>query len=296
MNCNFKYFSLNGLRSNQSGMTVIELIVAITIAVILMTGVFQFFIIQTRNFSEGRMIAEMQQELRWASNYITERLKLAGNGVPPTSGWSILENYDGGADYSDSVAVLGSFKSLVISTDQKMGNSGSQVMVTDASEVEEGDLIVISYPPNGWQEIFMVTGINPAENHLWHQQALPWNDDNDLDHAYPEGSTVTVVTHYSFFVEVTEEGRSNLMVQSQAFEPMILAGDIDDFQIRFKLKNGIWVDEPDELTDIRLVEITLRAMTPEPLKGYEDPVFGDAHKRIELTTVVIPKNIALVTD
>ena len=38
-----------------------------------------------------------------------------------------------------------------------MGNEGSQVKVDNADGVEDGDLIVISYPPNGWQEIFMVT-------------------------------------------------------------------------------------------------------------------------------------------
>lgn len=294
MNLRCKYHAVKCQKGNQSGMTLIELLVATVVALILMAGVFQFFIIQTRNFNEGRVAAEMQQELRYAMNYISDRLKLAGNGVPPTSGWRVIDNFDGGSDYSDSVAVLGSFRSLVISTDQKMGNNGSQVKVTDATEVEVGDLVVISYPPNGWQEIFLVTSKNPAQNHLWHQTAPPWNVDNDLDHAYPDGSTITVVSHYSFFVEVTDEGHSNLMVQTQIYEPMILAGDIDNFQLRFKMKDGNWVDEPNELMDIRMVEITLRAMTPEPMDGYVDPVFEDAYKRIELKSIVIPKNITAV--
>ena len=293
MKLSLKYSAVKHLKGNQSGMTLIEITVATVIALILMTLVFQFFVIQTRNFNEGRVTAEMQQELRYAMDYVAERVKLAGNGVPPTSGWSVLENYDGGVDFSDSVAVLGSFRSLVISTDQKMGNEGSQVKVNDSSGIEVGDLIVISYPPNGWQEIFLATDL--TDLHIWHKTELPWNDDNKLDHAYPLGSTVTVVTHYSFFVEVDDEGRLNLMVQTQIYEPMILAGDIDNFQLRFKLKDGTWVDEADELMDIRMVEITLRAMTPEPLDGYVDPVFEDGHKRIELKSIVIPKNITMVT-
>ena len=295
MKFSLKYFTVKHLKGNQSGMTLVELLVATVVALIMMTGVFRFFIIQTRNFNEGRVTAEMQQELRYALDYVVERLRLAGNGVPPTCGWDVIDNFDGGVGFSDSVGVLGSFRSLVISTDQKMGNNGHQVKVTDSSEIEEGDLVVISYPPNGWQEIFIVTGKNPAENHLWHTERLPWNEDSDLDHAYPDGSTITVVSHYSFFVEVTDEGRSNLMVQTQIYEPMILAGDIDNFQVRFKMKDGTWVDEPDELMDVRMVEVTLRAMTPEPLDGYEDPVFGDGHKRIELKSVVVPKNVTMVT-
>jgi hypothetical protein len=86
------------------------------------------------------------------------------------------------------------------------------------------------------------------------------------------------------------------MVQTQGpYQAQILAGDIDNFQVRFKLKNDTWVNSPVNVEDIRLMEITLRAMTPDPLQGYVDPVYGDSHKRIQLKTVVIPKNITKVS-
>ena len=281
---------------NESGMTVIELLVATTISLILMTIVFQFFVIQTRNFNESRMTAEMQQELRWASNYIAERLKLAGNGIPPTSGFKVLDNFDGGVTLSDSVCVTASYKSLVLYTTQKMANEDSQIKVNDGSGINDYDLIVISYPPNGWQEVFMCTNVASAL-YIDHDTYTPWNDDNNLDHAYPEGSVVSIVSHYSFFVEVDDEGRSNLMVLTQgSYGPQLLAGDIDDFQVLFKLKDNSWIDEPDELSDIRMIEIKIQAMTPEPIQGYVHPVYADAHKRVELKTVVIPKNIVMVSD
>ena len=281
---------------NESGMTIIELLVASTVSLILLSIIFQFFVIQTRNFTESKMTAEMQQELRWASNYIAERLKLAGNGIPPTSGFKVLDNFDGGATLSDSVTITASFKSLVLKTTQKMGNQGSQIKVSSSSGVEDYDLIVISYPPNGWQEVFMCTKM-ASDLHIYHDAYPPWNDDNKLDHTYPLGSVVTVVSHYSFFVEVDDEGRLNLMVLTQGpYGPQILAGDIDDFQVRFKLKDNSWIDEPDELSDIRMVEITMQAMTPDPIQGYIHPVYADAHKRIELKRIVIPKNIVMVSN
>ena len=296
MRIGFIHKSLRSKSKNESGMTIIELLVATTVSLILMTIVFQFFVTQTRNFNEGRMNAEMQQELRWASNYIAERLKLAGNGVPPTSGFKVLDNFDGGATLSDSVCVTASFKSLVMNTTQKMGNNGAQIKVSSTEGVEKWDLVVISYPPEGWQEIFISTK-DVSDSHIWHDAYPPWNDDNKLEHAYPLGSVVTVVSHYSFFVEVDDEGRSNLMVLTQGpYGPQILAGDIDDFQVRFKLKDNSWIDEPDELSDIRMVEINLQAMTPDPIQGYIHPVYADAHKRIELKTIVIPKNIVIVSN
>lgn len=175
-----------------------------------------------------------------------------------------------------------------------MGNSGSQIKVDNTDEIETGDLCVIS--DGTFQEIFIVTGINPGDNHLWHSMALPWNDDNKLDHAYLKDSSVTIVSYYTFFVDTDEEGRSNLMLKTQAYEPQILIGNIDNFQIRFKMKDGSWMDEPNEVEiyDIRMIEITIRAKTPEPLKNYIDPVYGDAYKRIEFKSVVIPKNIAII--
>ena len=136
-----------------------------------------------------------------------------------------------------------------------------------------------------------------SDLHIYHDAYPPWNPTNKLQHKYPEGSIVSVVSHFSFFVEVDDEGRSNLMVLTQGpYGAMILAGDIDNFQVRFKLKSGDWVDVPDIISDIRMVEITLREMSPEPLDGYIDPVFGDAYKRIELHSLVIPKNITIVAE
>jgi prepilin-type N-terminal cleavage/methylation domain-containing protein len=277
---------------NESGMTLMEIMVAMTISGILMTLIFQFFISQSQSFEESRMTSEMQQETRWAINYLAERIQMAGSGVPPTCGWQVIENIDGTSGASDSLNILGCYKSLVLETTQTMGNSGSQVKVNNSSGTGIGDLCVIS--DGTFTEIFLVTDINDL--HLWHKAAPPWNDDNKLDHAYGLGSTVSVVSYYSFFEEVDEEGRKNLMVQTQAYVPQILIGDIDTFQIRFKMKDGSWIDDPyeDELVDIRMVEITVRAKSPKPLKGYIDPAYGDAYKRLEMKTIVIPKNITII--
>lgn len=275
----------------ERGMTLMELLVSMAISIILVTLVFQFFIIQSTNFQESRATAEMQQELRWAMNFLTDHLKQVGNGVPPTSGWAIIENTDGVAGAPDSISILGSYKSLVIETTQTMGNEGSQVKVDDSSGIEIGDLAVIS--DGTFQEIFIVTSINDL--HLWHDTYPPWNDDKKLDHRYVSGSSLTIVTYYCFFVEEDEEGNRSLMVQTQAYEPQVLLGDVDDFQIRFKMKDGSWASEvdSDEIYDIRMIEVRLRARSPEPIRDYIDPEFGDEYKRIELKSIVIPKNITV---
>ncbi len=59
------------------------------------------------------------------------------------------------------------------------------------------------------------------------------------------------------------------------------------------MKSGLWVDDIDanEVEDIRRIEITVRARTPKPIQGYTDPLYHDSYKRLELRTVIIPKNL-----
>lgn len=277
---------------NERGMTMIELMVSLVISGILVTLIFQFFTSSTSSFAEHRQTAEMQQELRWAIDYVGERLKLAGNGVPTTSGWAVISNTDGVSDAPDSLSILGSFRSLLVNTTLTMSNQGSNVRVDNADDIEVGDLCVIS--DGTFAEIFMVTGI--INNDLRHNTYLPWNDNGNLDRTYSVNSTVTVITSYSFYVQTTGDGRSNLVVESQAYNPQVLLGDVDDFQIRFHMKDDTWQDEvgTDEIYDIRMIEITINARSPEPIQGYTDPLSGDAYKRIEMKSVIIPKNITII--
>ena len=276
---------------DENGMTIVELLMAVAISGILVTLIFQFFTAQTSSFSEAQKTAQMQQELRWAINFVGENLKLAGNGVPPASGWAVISNTDGGSA-SDSLAVLGAFKSMVIKTTQTMANEGSQIKVDNSDGIEIGDLCVLS--DGTFSEIFMITSKNDL--HLWHDTMPPWNDDKNLDHRYVANSSATIVTHYSFFVGPDEDGNDALLVESQAYYPQVLLGNVDAFQVRFKMKSGDFQDEISavEVYDIRMIEITIRARSSAPIPGYVDPVYGDEYRRIEMQSMVIPKNITII--
>jgi prepilin-type N-terminal cleavage/methylation domain-containing protein len=277
-------------RSGERGMTLVELLVAMIIGSILTFLTFNFLRTQDGNFRESRSTAEMQQELRWAVQFLSDHVKLAGNAVPQTCGWKIIESADGAGDDPDSLTILGSFKSVVVTTTQAMAHEGSQISCSSVDDIEEGDLAVIS--DGTFSEIFRITGIQGVR--LLHGSSPPWNDDDQLDHAYASGSTVTVLSRFTFHVEADSTGHPNLMVSTQSSSPQILAGDIDQFQVRYLLKSGSWVNNADDPYDIREVEITLRARSPEPIRGYQDVLYGDAYKRIEMKNVIIPKNLIII--
>ncbi|MBN1292556.1 MAG: type II secretion system protein [Candidatus Latescibacteria bacterium] len=279
-------------RNNEKGMTIAELLVAMTIGSILAVLMFQFMADQVTRFSVKRQESEMQQELRWAMNFLYDHVRLAGNGVPPTSGWAVIEAVDGVDDSPDSLTIMGSFKAVTVTTTQNMASEGDQIKCNSTDEIETGDLCVIS--DGTFTEIFIVTNKNSTT--LWHDASLPWNDDNQLDHVYNTGSSIQVVTHLTFYVDTDDEGRINLMLKHQAYDPQILLGDVEDFQIRFNMKDGSWITEPepDEIYDIREIEMTLRSKTSEPIPNYIDPVYGDGYRRVEIKGLVIPQNIVII--
>ena len=273
---------------NQQGVTIIELIVAMTIFLILGTIIFQFMGSQSQKFTEQGMTAEMQQELRWAMQYISNYLKLAGNGVPLTGEWPVFDSIDGINGEPDFISVLGCYKGVYVETTQNMSSFNSIIEVENNDDIEIWDLAVIS--DGIYQEIFMITDIEDIGNlRLSHDTFLPWNDNNNLDHIYAQGSTISMVTRYDFFVEIDDDGRLNLMVETQATDAQVLIGDVEDFQIRYKLIDGSWVDEINFINDLSMIEILLMAKSPKPIINYTDPVYGDEYKRVELKAVLSPK-------
>ncbi len=279
-----------GFGSGERGLTLVELLVAMVIGSVLLTAVFVFFSTQSKGFADSRMNAEMQQEIRWASEYLSDRLKLAGNGVPTTTGWKAIDIVNGTGTSPDSVSVMGAFNSPVIVTSHAMTDEASLIECASVEDIETGDLAVIS--DGTFTEIFLVTGIQG--NRLEHTTSPPWNDDNRLDHVYNAGSAVHLIEQYTFFVKTDDEGTPNLMVKNQSTGAQILAGGIEQFQVRFKLKSGDWTDTIDYVYDVREIEVYLRARSPKPVDGYHDAAYGDGYRRIELKTMVIPKNIIII--
>ncbi len=60
------------------------------------------------------------------------------------------------------------------------------------------------------------------------------------------------------------------------------------------MKSGEWADAVDYVYDLREIEVFLRARSPKQINGYQDTEHGDGYKRIELKTMVIPKNLIII--
>jgi hypothetical protein len=187
---------------------------------------------------------------------------------------------------------MGSFKSFVALTTENMASLAANVKPDSIQKFEQNNLVVISNGTN--LDLFLVTQISGGK--LCHATSLPWNDNANLNIQYNTGSTLTVIDQFHFYIKTDAQGHPNLMVKTQAYPEQILGGDIDRFQIRFNMKSGSWQTTiaASEVYDIRKIEITMRARSPQQLNNYRDPVYHDRYKRLELKSIVIPRNIVIV--
>jgi prepilin-type N-terminal cleavage/methylation domain-containing protein len=289
------------------GMTLVELLVSMLIGGILVFIVFQFLSLQSKSFLQSRDTSEMQQELRWAMQFVSDHVKLAGNSMPQVlisdTGCTVIDNVNGAGNAPDSLTVIGSFRSVVITLDQSMANESAQIRCSvkpNSPPVPLTDLFTVNdlaFISNGtFSEVFQITKIQG--DLLFHDLSLPWNGGAALEHKYESQSSLSAVDVYRFYVKTDDSGRRNLMVKTQSWPEQVLAGDIEDFQVRFNMKSGIWKDtvEANEITlnEIREVEVLIRSRSPEPLRGYRDAKYGDAYRHLELKKTVIPKSIAVI--
>lgn len=72
----------------EAGFTLIEVMAALAILAIAMTAVFATFTSQHQTFTTQSRVAEMQQNLRLAADVLVRDLRLAGYGLPVTTGTS----------------------------------------------------------------------------------------------------------------------------------------------------------------------------------------------------------------
>ena len=79
----------------------------------------------------------------------------------------------------------------------------------------------------------------------------------------------------------------------QYYGPQVLSAGVEDFQIRFKMNDGSWVNEfdPVDVFKVRLVEVNMRGRTENEVPKFKDPQYGDGYRRLVMKQQMIPRSI-----
>ncbi|MBP2673385.1 MAG: hypothetical protein H6Q84_225 [Deltaproteobacteria bacterium] len=288
----------------EAGFTLIEVLTALVILSIAMTAVFATFLSQQQTYTSQSRVAEMQQNLRAAADYMTRDLRLAGYGMPLTTGTS-----------SDNVVVPASANPAGITTirslfavDNTAGPDQVYVLylydmdanqpptdltaaMADFTTVAVDNTVAHGFLSTG-NELALVTDGITAD--LYQTTAatatsLTFGGDYTAGHTklYGMGPPVTVVAKARFvryFIDnTTDPDHPTLMVDRMIAGqvPQPVADDIEDLQLTYGLDtdgdgvvdtirsgNGGTVLAAGEIPRIRRVRLHLVARSRRPEKDW----------------------------
>ncbi len=192
-------------------------------------------------------VIEMQQNARAAMDELTRQIRMAGYGTPST----ILPLQPYNSD-PDSILIRYRANDNVASLASAAAVSGAiDLTGADLSFYTSGQELYIFNPVTETGEYFTATSVDSSLQRIQHSAALTA--------AYPVGSQVMDIARILYKVNYSDPDHPMLTVRFGNGPYHDYAEDISDLQMHYRLKNGLVVDEPSLIGDVRQVGITLTA-------------------------------------
>jgi prepilin-type N-terminal cleavage/methylation domain-containing protein len=266
-------------KNKESGFTLVELLIAMTIGLIILAALSSTFLMQRKIYDVQEQIVEMVQNARAAMDIMTREIRMAGYGAPTSdlSTWidwvpsptpTINANptiEEGGSD-PDIIHIVGCFDSPA-SLSASASSSTTSLILQNAGEAnkfntDKKKLISIDGLENA-----IITGISGS--------TLTINQGLSRDYGVDTPIYLVKVIGYS----IVEENNTPILKRNEntggGRQP--LAENIEDLQI----------------SPGNSINVSLTARTSEADADYTDPTHGDHYRRYTLTSVITPRNLGL---
>lgn len=331
-------------RSSQNGYTLIELLVVIVIMGIVTAGIMTVFLTSQEQYRVRDAMIRMQQQARLAMYDMEREVKLAGYGFMDLGNlkinvydkvndkninWGIVEAADGGVgltDKTDSIAVRYLDHETDITPDvvltQENTESSSNMRVSDTSGFQSGDLFLVYDPSNLGEpaSMYQATAL-PGGGTIQHNPGAqgPYNPPSGFGVSYPVGSKViNLKTMEAKKVEYFVDAGENLVKEvttegTGTVTRRIIASGIQDFQVKYRFKNGQWLDAPVDgdpnldVNNLRAVRLSIivRTAKADPRYGGADThqltgvhgngevYSGQGYRRMEMSSIISLRNLSM---
>lgn len=220
---------------HQSGLSLVELMVAMLLGLVLMAGVIEVFLSSRASYSLVGALSETQEEGRFATHFLTQSIRMAGytgcNGGSPASIVNTLNNandflynfnvgiqgYDDQgtatppSDLSTTTHVLvpgtdiiavRTIQSTGVPIADTMPKSSAELKVNNvgSSGLKDGDIVMLT--DCSAAAVFQVTAVQTSANHVQHNtgSSSPGNSSKDLGQNFRIGSEVQKIATEAYFI------------------------------------------------------------------------------------------------
>jgi type IV pilus assembly protein PilW len=273
---------------NRKGMTLIELLVALTISGILVAGVYRTFVSQQHTFTVQDQLVDMQQNVRLAINRMTRELRMAGFGGMGATFFGqgkvhgIYQNVVTPGGGGSSVTVLGGYQTLTTLSANASSGSNS-IQVNDASGFNTGTKKYISINGTESLQIHKITG-----------NKIDFKPGDNLSEDHLAGEPLFLIMAITYSRGVFDGKSALLRNDNLGAGDQPVAENIDSLQFRYVMNTGETLDvvPAARFDDIRMIQVNLVARTDQT-----DPELaktGDGFRRRTLISNIQLRNLAFL--
>ncbi len=206
---------------SQQGLSLIEIMVALTISAFLMAGVIQVFISNKYTYNVQSAMSRLQENGRFVLQLMGEDIRIGDFWGCRGQASKVINNLNAGAGYidftnnaaisgtdnsglngSDSITISGALAAGLNAQTPFMSQTSSLIKVAN-NKLQQGDILLISDCKSG--DIFQITNSNANNTgqliHNTDNSVSPGNKSNDLSRKYNGQSTIYAVRQHTYSIQ-----------------------------------------------------------------------------------------------
>lgn len=217
-------------KKQQLGLSLIELMVAITIGLLLMLGVSQIFIGSKQSYRLNEGNSRIQENGRFASRFLTNDIRMAGfwgcsKNITPNSTLNAgastpdftgggITGTEGGGTNPDIIVLRGAYSMGVTVVPPYMNTSSAALHLNPGNGLNKFDILIVS--DCSAADIFENTGPTDPDtsgtvNHNTGAVAVgPGNFTQSLQKTYAGDATIYAAKEYTYFIQANPNGEPAL--------------------------------------------------------------------------------------
>jgi len=238
----------------QTGVTILEVLITLGIAGIITTAVFKAYLTQHENYMTQDAVTNIQQNARVVINELSRHIRMAGNNLPQGISALVAANTD-----PDTITLTYRINSCEAELSETMISNNSAIKCAgDISCFHDDQWAYIFEPDSGGGELFQISSVDSSSRYLYHS-TMP------LSQTYTNNALIVIIQQLKYYVDnVTDPEHPQLMLQILGRSPQVFAEGINDLQLQYTLKNNLVVDQPLMLEKIREVKLSITGQTLDP--------------------------------
>jgi len=241
---------------DNSGFTLIEILIASIIGAIATAAAVEIYIHQHKNWMIQEGVSDLQQNGRAAVEEMASKIRMAGYGVMEGLEPLLSRSASGTTD-PDSITLVFLHEPLcTASLSDPMPQPSAELKCSgDIGCFEENQWCYIYDPNTRTGEFFVITEVQEDAIHIQHNTMT-------LSKKYPAGSELYTFDLYRYFVDYwSDTTHPVLMRQEFTNWPDIYADNICDLQILYHMTDGSVLDTITLARYVRQVDIEIVART-----------------------------------